>query len=120
VLCHAGPKGELLKADVRMFKSDAVYVALISVDLVLRVSWTYKLSAHLRHLHWFVAVITLLEVVRRWLWAFIRIENELRKVQGKQPQLSPLIPLTPKRKTSEYDFAADIELADRLPLSSKS
>jgi hypothetical protein len=109
----------MLKEDVRMFKSSAVYVALIAVDLVLRISWTYKLSAHLRHLHWFVAVMTLLEIMRRWLWVFVRIENELRKVQSRQPQLSPLIPHTPKRKASDY-FMSEVELADRLPLSTKS
>jgi hypothetical protein len=31
-----------------------------------------------------------------------------------------LIPHTPKRKKSGYDIMSEVELADRLPLSSKS
>ena len=94
----------MLKQDMRMFKSDSVYYALIAVNLALRISWTYKLSAHLRHLKWFVFAMTALEILRRFLWSFVRIENELRKISNRRPGLAPLIPGENKGK------------ADALPL----
>ena len=115
----AGPKGQVLKTDVRMFRSDAIYYALIVVNFVLRFSWTYKLSPQLRDLRWFVFTVALLEIVRRWLWSFVRLENELRKIQGRQPSWSPLIPANPKRKASEYAFVPEAELS-RMPLANQS
>lgn len=101
----------LLPNDVRMFQLDFLYHGLIAIDLVLRISWVYKLSAEMRHMRWFVMVMTLLEVFRRWLWAFVRIENELRKVQSRQPALGPLIPyhaaLKDKKSNSEYEFSEE-------------
>lgn len=114
-----------MKPDVRMFGNDELYRALIAVNLVLRVAWTYKLASHLRHLRWFVMTMALLEIFRRFLWAFVRIENELRKVQGKQPTLGPLIPHSvsigslagfAKRKSSAWSLSADtggVELINR-------
>jgi hypothetical protein len=103
-----------------MFSSSAVYFVLIAVNFVLRIMWTYKLSSHLRHLRSFVFGMTLLEIVRRFLWSFVRIENELRKIQAKEPQLSPLIPHTPKRKSSLYSFVPEQELVAQLPMSDRS
>jgi EXS family len=94
-----------------MFKHTAIYIALIGVNLALRISWTYKLSSHLRHLKWFVFAMTLLEIVRRFLWCFVRIENELRKISSRQPGTAPLIPTTPKRKTSTLAFPPEQEMA---------
>ena len=95
-----------------MFKHSAIYIALIVVNLALRISWTYKLSSHLRHLRWFVFAMTLLEIVRRFLWSFVRIENELRKISTRSPQPTPLIPTSPKRKvTTALDDASATELA---------
>lgn len=98
---------QLLKSSVRMFKNSALYFTLISINLVLRISWTYKLNSDLRHMKWFVLIMTLLEVFRRFLWSFVRIENELRKIEGKQPALGPLIPyqqqlFKDKKKSSAY------------------
>lgn len=107
-MVRAGAR-QLLKTDVRMFQLDELYYGLIVIDLVLRISWVYKLSAEMRHMRWFVMVMTLLEVVRRWLWSFVRIENELRKIQTRQPALGPLIPyhaaLKDKKSSSEYEFS---------------
>lgn len=98
-----------------MFKGTGLYLALIVVNLLLRVAWTYKLSSHLRHLRWFVFVMTLLEVIRRFLWSFVRIENELRKVATKQPGLAPLIPDTPKgRDHARGDQELALRSADSL------
>ena len=60
----------------------AVYPFAILVDLVLRLTWSAKLSSHLHAyaegdliIFW----IELAEVVRRWMWVFLRVEWEAVK-----------------------------------------
>lgn len=110
---YAGAK-QLLKTDVRMFQWEGLYYALIAIDLVLRISWVYKLSAEMRHMRWFVMIMTLLEVVRRWLWAFVRIENELRKVESRSPTLGPLIPYHAALKDKKH--SSDQQLSELTSL----
>ena len=50
------------------------YFYLMTSNLLLRLSWTYKLSPHLRHNHATVMGFTLLEAFRRFQWMFVRIE----------------------------------------------
>lgn len=50
------------------------YYYLMASNLVLRLSWTYKLSPHLRHNHATVMGFTLLEAFRRFQWMFVRVE----------------------------------------------
>ena len=60
-------------------------------NLVLRISWTCKLSAQIRHMYGLSLTLALLEVFRRFQWMFIRIEVELKKdLKGHQPQ-QPLV-----------------------------
>ncbi|GJX79558.1 ERD1/XPR1/SYG1 protein, partial [Tanacetum coccineum] len=61
-----------------------VYLWVIGSNLILRCTWTYKLSAHLRHNHLTVFAITTLEIFRRFQWAFFRVENEWNKMSSKQ------------------------------------
>lgn len=60
-----------------------VYFWVIGSNLVLRCTWTYKLSAHLRHNYLTVFTITALEIFRRFQWVFFRVENEWNKVNSK-------------------------------------
>ncbi|KAF1899802.1 hypothetical protein Lal_00019934 [Lupinus albus] len=60
-----------------------VYFWVIGSNLVLRCTWTYKLSAHLRHNHLTVFTIASLEIFRRFQWIFFRIENEWNKMNFK-------------------------------------
>lgn len=56
-----------------------VYYAVITMDLVLRCTWMMKLSPRLDHLTDFegsIFLIQFLEVFRRWVWIFFRIETE--------------------------------------------
>ncbi|KAK8089772.1 EXS-domain-containing protein [Apiospora hydei] len=56
-----------------------LYYAVIALDLTLRCTWTLKLSAHLDHISDFESslfVIEFLEVLRRWIWIFFRVETE--------------------------------------------
>jgi hypothetical protein len=61
-----------------------VYYWVIFSNLILRCTWTYKLSAHLRHNYLTVFAITALEIVRRFQWIFFRVENEWNKMTNKQ------------------------------------
>ncbi|XP_048328655.1 uncharacterized protein LOC107417067 isoform X2 [Ziziphus jujuba] len=60
-----------------------VYFWVIGSNLILRCTWTYKLSAHLRHNYLTVFTITALEIFRRFQWVFFRVENEWNKMNSK-------------------------------------
>lgn len=64
----------------------AVYPFAIAVDLVLRLTWSAKLSSHLHSysegdlvIFW----IELAELVRRWMWVFLRVEWEVVKQRSE-------------------------------------
>lgn len=61
-----------------------VYYWVLGSNLVLRCTWTYKLSSHLRHNYLTVFAITALEMLRRFQWVFFRVENEWNKMTAKQ------------------------------------
>jgi hypothetical protein len=61
-----------------------VYYWVLASNLVLRCTWTYKLSAHLRHNYLTVFTIAALEILRRFQWVFFRVENEWNKMTAKQ------------------------------------
>ncbi|KNA21559.1 hypothetical protein SOVF_042110 [Spinacia oleracea] len=60
-----------------------VYCWVIGSNLIMRCTWTYKLSAHLRHNYLTVFAITALEIFRRFQWVFFRVENEWNKMSAK-------------------------------------
>ncbi|KAG4160706.1 hypothetical protein ERO13_D01G014700v2 [Gossypium hirsutum] len=57
-----------------------VYFWVIGSNLILRCTWTYKLSAHLRNNYLTVFTIAALEIFRRFQWIFFRVENEWNKI----------------------------------------
>lgn len=60
------------------FQTSLYYIAII-IDLVLRCTWSLKLSPHLDHfndLEGGIFVMEFLEVLRRWIWIFFRVETE--------------------------------------------
>lgn len=61
------------------FPSKEIYYFAIITDLLLRCTWSLKLSPHLDHFADFESGIFLmefLEVGRRWMWIFFRVETE--------------------------------------------
>jgi uncharacterized protein with von Willebrand factor type A (vWA) domain len=49
------------------------------LDLLLRFTWSLKLSPHLDHFNDMeggIFLIEFLEVFRRWVWIFLRVETE--------------------------------------------
>lgn len=64
-----------------------VYYLAIAMDLILRFTWSLKLSSHLHTIHeqeGGVFLMEFLEVVRRWMWVYIRVEWEAIRKGGGQ------------------------------------
>lgn len=79
-----------------------VYFWVIGTNLILRCTWTYKLSSHLRHNYLTVFTITALEIFRRFQWAFFRVENEWNKTNSK-----PIIQLSTIDKPNDEQKLLD-------------
>ncbi|KAI9728972.1 MAG: protein-ER retention protein [Chrysothrix sp. TS-e1954] len=63
----------------RYIHAPGVYYTVIGLDLLLRCTWSFKLSPHLNHfndLEGGIFMMELLEVFRRWVWIFLRVETE--------------------------------------------
>lgn len=64
------------------FHTKDMYYGAIIIDLMLRCTWSFKLSPHLDHfndLEGGIFIMEFLEVVRRWMWIFFRVETEWGK-----------------------------------------
>ncbi|CAM6086700.1 unnamed protein product [Calypogeia fissa] len=73
------PKKPLLRTSL-LYSRRWVYWWAICSNLILRCSWTYKLSAHLRHNRLTVFTFSALEMLRRFQWIFFRVECEYNKL----------------------------------------
>lgn len=65
--------------DRLVFRSANLYYVVVAIDFLLRCSWSMKLSPHLnRFSDWEsgIFLIEFLEVLRRWVWIFFRVETE--------------------------------------------
>jgi hypothetical protein len=63
----------------RHFVNKELYYGVIVIDLLLRGTWSFKLSPHLDSIDKMesgIFLLELLEVFRRWVWVFIRVEKE--------------------------------------------
>jgi len=72
----------------RYFRFNEIYYFVIALDLILRFTWSLKLSPHLDHFNDMeggIFLIELLEVFRRWVWVFLRVETEWVRGQGGPP-----------------------------------
>ena len=77
------PRRRLQLRPERLYAWRALYWGALGSNAMLRVSWTYKLSAHLRHNRGTVFVVALLEAARRCQWTFLRLEVAyLRRTRG--------------------------------------
>lgn len=99
-------RNPLLRPNLHYGRRWAYYWAMAS-NLVLRVSWTYKLSAHLRSNFATVFIVAALEMVRRFQWIFFRVENEWNKMTMRAAASSENL----------KDIAADDEGRPLIPIS---
>lgn len=63
----------------RYFVHPNIYYIVVAMDLLLRCTWSLKLSPHLHHINEWeggIFLLELLEVFRRWVWIFFRVETE--------------------------------------------
>lgn len=61
------------------FHRKEMYYGAIVIDLLLRCTWSLKLSPHLdrfNDLEGGIYAMEFLEVLRRWMWIFFRVETE--------------------------------------------
>jgi len=81
----------------------AVYSVMIFLNLLLRLTWSIRLSTHVHATRDGTLVFFWLEVaelVRRWLWVFVRVEWEVIKKAQDVGLPSPV----DERSESEIDF----------------
>ncbi|GAA5979881.1 hypothetical protein JCM10908_001450 [Rhodotorula pacifica] len=73
---------------ILLLPDPSIYYLCILLDLILRLTWSLKLSSHLhsaQEVEAGVFVVELMEVVRRWMWVYLRIEWEaVRKGAGSE------------------------------------
>jgi len=73
----------------RFFHANEIYYGVIILDFLLRCTWSFKLSPHLDHfndLEGGIFMMEALEVFRRWMWIFLRVEAEwVRDNKGPEP-----------------------------------
>jgi len=63
----------------RAFYSDLLYYTAIAIDFILRFTWVTRLSTGLDKINNFeggIFLLMFLEVARRWMWIFFRVETE--------------------------------------------
>ncbi|TGO62232.1 hypothetical protein BCON_0021g00450 [Botryotinia convoluta] len=63
-----------------------LYYIAILFDFLLRFTWSLKLSPHLDHFADFesgIFLLEVLEVARRWMWIFLRVETEWGREKEK-------------------------------------
>ncbi|RKP11903.1 EXS family-domain-containing protein, partial [Piptocephalis cylindrospora] len=73
----ASPSSSLLRPNLH-FREPMIYYAAVLFDLLLRLTWSLKLSPHLR-LDQLTAggfIMEALEIFRRWVWVYFRLERE--------------------------------------------
>ncbi|KAM5471163.1 protein-ER retention protein [Microsporum audouinii] len=73
----------------RFFHANGIYYSAIVIDLILRFTWLSRLTTRLNwvnDLESGVFALMFLEVIRRWLWIFLRVETEwVRNTRGPAP-----------------------------------
>jgi hypothetical protein len=77
---YAGLRPQLL------FSDPMIYYIAIFVNFILRFTWSLKLSSHLHHavdLEVGVFLIEALEILRRWIWVFLRMEWEALRLRNQ-------------------------------------
>jgi hypothetical protein len=92
-----------------------MYYGAILVDLMLRCTWSFKLSPHLDHfndLEGGIFVMELLEVLRRWMWIFFRVETEWGQCPRRSQDVTDSEADNPIVRTNRGPARDDILLAD--------
>jgi len=102
---HFGLRRRLLFGDALIY-----YIAIL-INFILRFTWSLKLSSHLHNvtdMESGIFVMEALEVLRRWVWVFLRVEWEvLRKQESVTPNGHRL-----SENPEEFEFLLRGETSD--------
>jgi len=76
-----------LLRDHLVFRNPLLYYAAILLDLMLRLSWSLRLSSllHIEAAAWGTLFLETLEIFRRMVWIFFRLENQHLKLSKIVP-----------------------------------
>jgi hypothetical protein len=88
-----------------------IYPFAIIADLVLRLTWSAKLSSHLHSNiegDRAIFLIEFAEMLRRWMWVFLRVEWELVKERELRASLPPGARM--RRKAPDASIENEYEL----------
>ncbi|EPS39345.1 hypothetical protein H072_6880 [Dactylellina haptotyla CBS 200.50] len=69
-----------------IFPVPSVYYSAIFLDCLLRLTWSLKLSPHLDRygdLEGGIFILQFLEIFRRWVWIFFRVETEWTRTETR-------------------------------------
>ena len=89
----------------------SVYPFAILIDLILRLTWSAKLSSHL---HSFIDddraifLIEFAEMLRRWMWVFLRVEWEVVREREVRASLPPGARM--RRRAPDASTEAEFEM----------
>lgn len=90
-----------------------IYPFAIMADLVLRLTWSAKLSSHLHAYTEGDRVIFLIEfaeMLRRWMWVFLRVEWELVKEREVRASMPPGTRM--RRRAPDASIEDEYEMLD--------
>ncbi|KAF3940231.1 hypothetical protein ABW19_dt0206393 [Dactylella cylindrospora] len=83
---RANPEYPFGLRQILLFPAPGVYYAAIFLDCLLRLTWSLKLSPHLDRygdLEGGIFILQFLEIFRRWLWIFFRVETEWTRTEHR-------------------------------------
>ncbi|CAE6429350.1 unnamed protein product [Rhizoctonia solani] len=93
--------------DNLLFRDSLVYYLVIFLNLFLRFTWSLKLSTHLdtvEELESSVFLMEALEITRRWVWVFFRVEWEAIKKEQAGDVSARIRPVYTPGEEIEFDF----------------
>ena len=83
---------------ILLFNDPLLYYVAIGLNLILRLTWSLRLSSHLHTLadiEGGVFLLEALEIIRRWVWVFFRIEWETVKKTKHGQRREEVVELLP-------------------------
>lgn len=84
---NLGPTGPFGLRPRLLFSRRFIYYLVIVVNLALRFTWSLKLSSHLHTISEIesgVFLMEALELLRRWIWVFLRIEwEQVKRIEAE-------------------------------------
>lgn len=86
------------------------YPFIIVANLVLRLTWSIKLSPHLHSQSEGSGVMfwtEVAELVRRWMWVFVRVEWEIVKESGERQSLRRTRASTAANSVEEFELVQE-------------